>query len=1115
MKKFYCLYLGLIVASVIYSQGMLESRIDSLLSKMTTAEKIEQLYNNSFMTTPDNLRLNIPGFIMDDGPHGVRFQIATAFPTGIAMASTWDINYLEQLGKAMGREFHAFGKHQQLGPCIDLARDPRAGRTAESAGEDPFLSGHVGASLSKGIQSTPVIATIKHFMGESKQSYRNTCNEIISERNLMDHNGYNFRYAMQESGAMSFMSSYNLINGNKAAESEQSLKQNLRKYWGFPFYVVSDWGAVWDTKKAIIAGTEICMGSDHYKNDLPALVSNGTVSMSVINEAVRRVLRTKILNGMLDYYPAGNKSDANSPENVKIALDGARKSIILLKNENNILPLSKDIKTVAIIGPNAKKGNLNCFGSSETTPPYSVSLKQGLENKIGMSKIIYSLGCNMNDTDTSKFEEAIAIANGADVVIFAGGLDETQEGEAYDIGNDRKNNSSALPGKQLDLINKLAKVNPNIIVVLQSGGVCSINKSITSIKGLIYSFYAGQEAGNAIADVLFGDYNPAGRMPVTMPKTDSQLPPWDDDYNNDYGCGYRWFDEKGYVPEFAFGFGLSYTSFSYSNIIIAPSVAEVGSPVTINVDIENTGSQDGEEVAQLYITDIASGLYMPKKELKGFQRVAIKAGEKKTISFNLNAEDFYYWDETNKRYTIDPGEYSIKVGGSSDNLPLSGTLNFSSGLGKPDLKITALYTMPRFPLQTQKVSFYSLVKNLGNAPLVPGDYKIEYSINDTGIVASSKHINDTIFPGQVYLIASDSSWTAQHSGIISIKAAFDPDNIANEWIEDNNSYDMKLEVFSKDSDPSTDNFAYKKKVVVSSQESDILNGDLMVDGNQNTRWASGFYDNQYAVIDMGQEQTFNTIKINWEDAFAKEYNVLVSSDSITWDTIGKITNGTAGMNTLNVPKTGRYIKIDCSKRGSIYGFSIWEIKVNNGTSQEINNAPVANAGNDKIIILPENSVDISASQSSDPENDQLTFNWWQLNGPSQVVITNEKTVNATVSDLVEGKYCFVVTVSDNQASSSDLVYVTVKSSVTDLKYETKNDLKVFPNPFIDLVNIILPENTYHSISIIDIMGKTISIISISESDTHITLDLSFLTSGLYFIKVSGYNVIHPFKVDKR
>jgi beta-glucosidase len=579
-----------LVISKLHSQS-LNNRIDSLMKLMSTQDKIDQLINNSFLTTPDNTALGIPGFKMDDGPHGVRFQKATSFPVGVAVAATWNVLMAEKVGKAMGEEFWSFGYNQQLGPCIDLCLDPRAGRAAETGGEDPFLAGQIGAAVTKGIQTTPVMATVKHFMVESKQNTRQTANEVFTERGMMEHYGYNFRTTMQEGACFSIMNAFNLINGKHCSENSKLQDTTLRQRWGYPFFTVSDWEALYNAKNGILGGTDLNMGSDHYKNDLPGLISSGQVPMAVLNKAVANILRTKILSGIMDYYPKGDKALANSAEHVKIALDASRESMVLLKNTNKILPLNKSTVTkIALIGPNANAENLNCWGSSETTPPYAISVKEGIEAKIGNSKVVYTMGCAINSTDTSGFKAARAAAAQADYVVFVGGLDQTQEGEGYDIGGDRKSGKVELPGMQQNLINSLASVNKNIIVVIHSGGVCAINNCINNMKGLIYSFYPGQEAGNAVADVLFGDYNPGGKMPVSMPKATNQLPVWDDDFTNDYGCGYRWFDEKSLTPEFAFGSGMSYTTFEYSNLHISSSSAPAGSPIHVSLDVKNTGS---------------------------------------------------------------------------------------------------------------------------------------------------------------------------------------------------------------------------------------------------------------------------------------------------------------------------------------------------------------------------------------------------------------------------------------------------------------------------------------------------------------------------------------------
>jgi len=1098
----------------VFSQTLsLEQRIDTLINAMTTDEKLAQLYNNGFMTTPTNHRLGIPGFVMDDGPHGVRFETATAFPTGIAMAATWDKALLKQIGKAMGEEFWAFGKHQQLGPCIDLCRDPRAGRSAESGGEDPYLSGQIGASVIQGIQTTPVIATVKHFMVESKQSNRNTSNQIYTNRWLMEHYGYNFRTSVQEGASMSIMSAYNLINGIHAAESGLLLQTMLRDRWGFPFYVVSDWGAVHDTKKAVLAGNDVCMGSDDYKNDLPGLVANGDLSMEDIDRAVRNVLRTKILAGMLDYYPTGDQALINSTAHVQVARQGARESIVLLKNQDSILPLKKSaIVKIAVIGPNADKGNLNCYGSSETTPPYSVSIRKGLMNKLGTAKVSYSKGCDINSTSTSGFQAAKDLAAQADVVIFAGGLDETQEGEAYNIGNDRKSGSIDLPGQQQELINQLAEVNPNLIVVLQSGGVCGVHDCIANIKGLVYSFYAGQEAGTAIADVLFGDYNPAGRMPVTMPTGDEQLPKWDDDFTNDDGCGYRWFDENSFTPEFAFGYGLSYTSFGYTNLKILSASVPAGSPVTIQVDVQNTGKLEGDEVVQLYVTNQDATIWMPKKELKGYDRVHLLSGEKKTVTFIMNAEDFYYWDESTNQYDIFAGNYHFGIGGSSNYLALFGDFTLTETTPKPDLKITQVFTMPRYPVKGERVTFYALVKNQGSGSVTMDNLLTISFIIDTTVVANAVNQSISLNPGQAILIASnDTSWLANGSGKYLLSAKADASKTIDEWTEDNNTFSRSFEVFSSSGSASSTNAAYQKPVWVSSVENDDSNlaGENIVDGDLSSRWSSGFSDPQYVVIDLLKSYHISAFNLYWETAYAKSYLLEVSGDSINWDTVVTVINGTGGNVSFPVDVNARYVKWVGLTRSTVYGYSLYEFEVIDADVPVIPEPPKAITNGDLSITLPENQVSLDGSASIEPEGNPLAFKWVQLSGPTRANLTNSYTSVAKAGELETGTYVFKLTVDNGTDTGADLVNVTVNPEIVIEPISSinnpinNNQVMVFPNPAHDQLTVQTKTVHINQIRIYDLMGRLMVSNYFEESAFEVNLSLSDFPKGLYVLTILG------------
>ena len=924
-------FLALILNQYNFSQT-LDDRINSIIEQMTLQEKILQLHKEGGFNTADNTRLGIPGFVMADGPHGVRDGLATSFPVGISMAATWDRNLIYQVGLAMGKEFKGKGKHQALGPCMDLCRDPRNGRSPESGGEDPYLVAQITTSLLKGIQDAGVIATAKHFNGVNKQENRYNNNITVTDRLLIEHYGLNFRTAVQEGGVMSVMNAYNLINGEKCAENHHLLTDILRTQWGFPFYVVSDWNSIWTSENAIEAGCNICMGSDHYENDLLNLVQSGAVSIDVINDAVRKVLRTKILTGMLDYLPKGDPNDVNSIEHQQLTLEAGRKSIILLKNTDNLLPLNKNtITKVAVIGPNANVAVLDGAGSSYVTPFYSITPRQGIISKIGSNKVAYAKGCDINSTSISGFTAALDIAAQADVVIFFGGLDQTQEGEGFD----RVGGSTVLPGQQLNLINQLAAVNSNIIVVLESGGVCSINSAIDNVKSLIYAFYPGQEGGNALADVIFGDYNPGGKLPVTMPKNDSQLPEWNHNFNDDHGCGYRWYNKENIIPEFPFGFGLSYTTFEYSNLVITPASAPAGEIITVSVDVKNTGSMAGDEVVQLYIIDTESGFEMPVKQLKDFKRITLQPNETKTVVFELTSEAFYYFDDTFSTFLIEPGNFNIKVGGSSDNLPLSENVNLTDN-SKPDLKITNIKCFPPYPLKNEKVVFLAMIKNEGAGPSPEGNiHKVNFKINGTNVSASVE-LTEAIPTGSMKLVCANLDngsnwWVADEPGIYEVEAVVDQDNSINETVETNNSRIMQLEVFNKP----TANLSLNKNVVVSSIEGSGLEGSKAVDGSLSTRWSSQFSDPQFIYIDIGEVAHLDRVDLIWETAYGKEYKIDISNDASNWTTIEHVLNSDGGIDRIETSADARYIRMYGIQRGTEWGYSLYEFEVYDLTTTDI------------------------------------------------------------------------------------------------------------------------------------------------------------------------------------
>jgi beta-glucosidase len=676
------------------SGNELDQRIEGYLSQMTIEEKVNMLTRNGNTWSYSGCeRLGIPDFTCHDGPHGVRNSSrrpSTAFPTTAARGAAFDRDLSYRLGVAEAKEFLAAGWDMRLGNCVDVNRHPLYGRAAESAGEDPYLCAEIGVAGILGTQDTGCIANVKHLILNTREDERIRKNNqaIIDERSLIEIYGFPFMEAVQKGNAWSMMTAHSRVNGLRSSESPYILNTLLRDYWGFRYFVLNDWSSVNDALKpddvtvadVFNAGHDLETNSTNYHNYLADEVRAGRVSMERLDEAVGRVLRVLLLSGLVDGRKPGDPRDYGAEKHNLLCREAAQKSIVLLKNENKILPLSKT-GTIALIGPNAAVLPVDGRGSARVNPIYTVTPLQAFSTIAPEATLLYARGCDVNSDRTDGFDEALRIADKADVVVFVGGLDATQEGESQD----RSSGSSALPGQQQALINQLAKVNPNIVVTVISGGVCSLTECIDSIKGLLYGFYPGQEAGSALADVVFGHINPAGRMPVTMPKSDSQLPPFDDDHRNHIvGVGYRWYDAQDLEPQFAFGFGLSYTTFAYSNLRLIDNEVGPGPGLRAMVDVTNTGDRAGDEVVQLYLQDIEASVIMPQKQLRGFERIHLKPGESQTVELPISAQALSFWDVESKAFVVEAGDFVAMVGGSSDNLPL-----------QAGFRIQETYTVPR------------------------------------------------------------------------------------------------------------------------------------------------------------------------------------------------------------------------------------------------------------------------------------------------------------------------------------------------------------------------------------------------------------------------------------
>jgi len=588
-------------------------------------------------------KMGIPVLIHDECLHGCVAKGSTIFPQAIALASTWDPALMEEVATAIGKETRARGIHQCYSPTINIARDPRCGRTEETYGEDPYLASVMAVSFVKGVQSQKVVCSPKHYVANFVGDGGRDSNAIhFSERLLREIYFPAFKASIQKANALSIMAAYNSVDGVPCSCDKWLLTDILRKEWGFKGFVISDLGAlrraydlhkVAETKgeaaqKAIEAGLDVELETDCYE-ELLRLVKEGKLSERVIDEAVRRVLRVKFWLGLFEnpyVDPEYAEKICDCEEHRRLALKAAREAIVLLKNDG-ILPLSKNLKSIAVIGPNADKirvGGYSGFGVKVVTP------LEGIKNKVSEdTEVHFAEGCKLTGSSKEGFEE----------------------------------------GLQEELIKEICNTGTPVVVVLINGSAITMTRWIDDVQAVVEAWYLGEEGGNAIADVLFGDYNPGGKLPITFPKTVGQLPLY---YNyKPTGRVYDYVDLRGKQPLFPFGHGLSYTEFEYSNLAIEPEKISPKGKVKISVDVKNIGEYKGDEVVQLYIHDAVASTAKPVKELKGFKRIALEPGEKKTVSFTLTPEDLASYD-INMNLVVEPGVFEVMVGSSSEDIRLKG-----------------------------------------------------------------------------------------------------------------------------------------------------------------------------------------------------------------------------------------------------------------------------------------------------------------------------------------------------------------------------------------------------------------------------------------------------------
>ncbi len=658
----------------------IEAKVSSLLGKMTLEEKIDQMHGTSIIPvagmyeTPINDRLGIPSFKMIDGPRGVRVGKATTFPVGMARGATWDPDLEKKIGEAMGQELAAKGGNVLLAPTINILRHPAWGRAQETYGEDTFHVGTMGAAFIEGAQAH-VIADAKHFAANSIEDTRFDVDVTLDERTLREIYLRQFKQAI-DAGVGSVMDAYNLVDGQYCTENAHLNNEILRDDWGYKYFVVSDWTlATRSVAGAAMGGLDVEMpDGSHLGDPLLQAVQNGEVSTDVIDAAVRRILRTKF-TFKLDQPEQVSADVVESKDHTDLTLTAEREAIVLLKNDTATLPLAKDGKSIAVVGELADTPNLGDKGSSNAVPSWSITPLAGLQDRAGTTSVQYVPGPTLAAADQ-------ATISGADAAVVVVGLTYVDEGENIGGlnggGGDRHDLSLKLSQEQEDMIHAVAAQNPHTVVVVEGGSAIVMRPWLDEVPAVLMAWYPGQEGGHAIADVLFGDTNPSGKLPLTIPTDVSELPPFDNTskaVTYDFLHGYRYVDDKGTDPEFPFGFGLSYTTFSYANLRLDSTTVASDGTVTASVDVTNAGSVAGDEVAELYVGYTGSSVPRAKHDLKAFERVHLDAGETRTVDLPIKAGDLAYWDDATSAWIVEPIAYSVDVGGSERDLPLSASFS--------------------------------------------------------------------------------------------------------------------------------------------------------------------------------------------------------------------------------------------------------------------------------------------------------------------------------------------------------------------------------------------------------------------------------------------------------
>jgi beta-glucosidase len=657
-----------------------------LVQQLTLEEKAALCCGISSWETLAVERLSIPSITMSDGPHGVRRSPdmaspsfpATCFPTASALASTWNVDLIYEMGQALADECIALGVDVLLGPGNNMKRTPLCGRNFEYFSEDPFLGGELAASLINGIQSKGIGTSLKHFAVNNQETQRMTISAEVDERTLHEIYLEGFRRAISRSNPWTVMCSYNRVNGIHASEHPELLTEILRDAWGYEGVMVSDWGGVHDRVKALEAGLDLEMpGPQNHRAQLVVeAVQNGLLDEAYLDRSVERILE---LVAKASQTPKGHTTiDINAHH--ALARRIASEAIILLKNDDNLLPL-KNVTSIAVIGFSAQHPHYQGGGSSRINPTKVDVPFVELRALAGDAEMRYGQGYAMEEGfDQSLIDEAVAAASEADVALLYIALPTFKESEGYDRPD------MDLTDQQIALIKAVSSVQPCSVVILNSGSPVAMQDWIGGVPAVIEGWLMGQAGGGAIADVLFGRVNPSGRLAETFPARLSDTPAYTNFpgerghvyYGERLFIGYRYYDSKGVDVLFPFGYGLSYTTFEFSNLRLSQSTLRRGDPLTVMVDLKNAGSRAGKETVQIYVRVTASSVVRPFKELKGFAKVSLEPGETKTVTINLEASAFAFYDPTAGKWIAESGEFEIRVGRSATDIVLHQTVILES-----------------------------------------------------------------------------------------------------------------------------------------------------------------------------------------------------------------------------------------------------------------------------------------------------------------------------------------------------------------------------------------------------------------------------------------------------